>query len=367
MNAVYANRRVYTVLTTDVANNGRQSGWLALSLDVDANSVAWSHLLFSSTTAASGGFYYFYPAITIEGGGANPNVSIFGNWTDSETAVTSTTNWASGLFKIYTDEPANANGPFISFKSGLASYVLLDGASRNRWGDYSGAAYDWSTGNVWGAVEYAGTSNTWKTVIRGMKIADGGCSPDGFEPDDSAGLASAISSGVAQTHNICPAGNGDWVTFTLGATSEVAIETSGPAGDTVLRLFNQSLSQIDTDDDSGGNLFSRIERTCGGDPLPPGVYYAKVEEFAGTQEIATYNLAYGLIQACPACAQDVVLQNTTITGSQTYNAKNSVTLGPNLVVNGTAVAVVAGQSVVLRSGTTIGGNFSAGTNPTVCP
>lgn len=488
MNAVYSSRRVFTVLTDDVDNDGAQAGWLTLKLDVDANSLSWSHLLFSGA-----GFYYFYPAITMEGavGGANGNLAIFGSWTDTETSVTASTRFASALFKIYTDQPTSSSGPFLSYHYGLGAYEIRDSVGRNRWGDYSGAGFDWSAGNVWGAAEYAGNGNTWRTRITGREIADGGCTADAFEPDDSSGQASSIGTGgTPQTHNICPVGDEDWVTFTISAESEVVIETSGPAGDTRMWLYDSTLNEVEFNDDGGSGLFSRIDRTCGVDALPPGTYFVRVDEFGDNDEIGTYNLAvtandcpcnpdlfepddssgqakvisagspqthsicpvgdedwvsfsltaetgvilqtsgpsgdtrmwlydsglsqiefddddggvlfslidrtcgvdplpagtyfvrvdefgdndeidtyqlaYDVIEEC--CIEDLVLANDVLTGTQLFEAGSSVTLGPNLVVDGTSIDVRAGNTVIFVNGVTVRGTFSAGTDPGLaCP
>ena len=289
MNAVYNHREVFTVLTDDVDNNGARAGWLTLKLNVDANSLSWSHLLHGGN-----GFYYFYPAITMEGAveRANGNLAIFGSWTDAETSTTTSTQFASALFKIYTNQPSSSDGPFASYYSGLEDYKSLDSRGRNRWGDYSGAGFDWSAGDVWGAAAYAGTANTWRTRVTRREISAGRCAADAFEPDDSAGQARVIATdGTPQTHNICPVGDESWVTFTLAEESSVEIETSGPAGDTRIWLYDAGVAQMQFDDDDGADLFSFIDRNCGPNALPAGTYYVKVGGDGDNEEIRTYNLA----------------------------------------------------------------------------
>jgi hypothetical protein len=363
-NVAYKDRKVYAVLTTDPNDDATQAGWLVFKLDVDSNSRDWQDLLYGGS-----GFYYFYPAITLDGlGGTAPNLAVFGSWTDTETAVTATTRFASGLFKVYTDQPSSDAGPFISFVSGLAAYVQFDSGGRNRWGDYSGAAFDWSTGKAWGAVETAGTSSLWRTYLRGMDIASvAGCGADGYETDDTSGQAKTITSGAAQTHNICPADDVDWVTFSLASESAVLLETSGATGDTVMTLYDAGLSQIDYDDDGGSGLFSRIERLCGVDALAAGTYFAKVHEYNLDDEIASYSLSYVRTADCgAACPTNLVLANDTLTGSHDYRATDTVTLGPSLVVNGSPIRVYAGSLVVFTSGTRIGGSFSATVTQNPC-
>ena len=161
MNTVYADKRVFYTLTTDVLDDGSSAGWLTVKLNTDTNSREWDHTLSGGT-----GVYYFYPAVTLEGSSPSDNLAVFGSWTQP-----STTQYASGVFKIYTNQPTDTGGPLVNMVSGLAAYVSLDGAGRNRWGDYSGAGYDWECRHAWGAVESAGMNNTWITTI-GARIFD---------------------------------------------------------------------------------------------------------------------------------------------------------------------------------------------------
>lgn len=165
MNAVYSQGRAFTALTSDVNNNGLRAGWLTARLNTATNTREWQHLLYSGN-----GFYYIYPAITIQGGtSANSHLALFGSWTDTETSTTPSQQYASGLVKFYDNQPAATTGRFLNLVSGKGVYnrVFND---RNRWGDYSGAAYDWSTGNVWGSFEWANSNNTWATTLSGRKF-----------------------------------------------------------------------------------------------------------------------------------------------------------------------------------------------------
>ena len=131
-------------------------------------------------------------------------------------------------------------------------------------------------------------------------------------------------------------------------------------------LYDSGLNQIEFDDDDGSGLFSQIDRTCAVDPLPAGSYFVQIDEFGDNQEIESYQLAYDVVEEC--CVDHLVLANQVITGTQAFEAGNSVTLGPNLVVNGTSIDVAAGATVLFANGTEIGGTFSATVDPgLVCP
>lgn len=188
------------------------------------------------------------------------------------------------------------------------------------------------------------------------------CSPDAFEPDDTAGQASAISSGVPQVHGICPVGDEDWVTFSLGSPSEVVVETADAAsgGDTRMWLYDSGLSLVEFDDDGGAGLFSHIDRQCGVDALAGGTYYVAVDEFGDNGEIEAYQLTYTVVDTCPTgCPDHLVLDHDTLTGTATYAADLTVTLGPGLIANGTSIEVIGGESIIMLDGTTIKGVFSA--------
>lgn len=102
------------------------------------------------------------------------------------------------------------------------------------------------------------------------------CVADAFEEDDSNAAAREIATtGAAQTHNICPAGDADWVRFTAQAGTTYVLLTSnlGLAADTYLYLYDtDGVTELAHNDDYGYLLASRIIWQCPRD----GVYYAKV-------------------------------------------------------------------------------------------
>ncbi len=70
----------------------------------------------------------------------------------------------------YGWDPTTSTSTHFSWQQiGLGTYSRWDGDfvgdGRNRWGDYSGAAWDWTCDNAWFAAEYATDSNTWDTQI----------------------------------------------------------------------------------------------------------------------------------------------------------------------------------------------------------
>ena len=111
---------------------------------------------------------------------------------------------------------------------------------------------------------------------------------DSYEPDDSNDLAQVITTdGQVQSHSIDPAGDEDWVTFTVDSASAIVIETSGIGNDidddTVICLYDDQLNLIADDDDGGEDLFSRIETTVAG-----GTYYIRIHEYNDKRVLSEY-------------------------------------------------------------------------------
>ena len=134
----------------------------------------------------------------------------------------------------------------------------------------------------------------------GTAQASPAASTNSYEPDNAPGQAKLITSGSPQTRSIVPKTDLDWVKFQLTATSGVLLETSGPLNsDTRISLYSSNLSPIEYHDDTGTSFWSYIDRTCGIDPLPPGTYYVKVEEYKNDAQISSYHLAFDA-SPCPA-------------------------------------------------------------------
>ncbi len=118
---------------------------------------------------------------------------------------------------------------------------------------------------------------------------------DGYESDNTSGTARVIEPGEAQVHSLHLASDVDYVSFTIGTTTDLALETDGPSGDTELYLYNSALTQLQYDDEGGNGSFSRIFRAA----VPPGTYYAKVEPYSGTVGQYTLRLTLGSVAGPP--------------------------------------------------------------------
>ncbi|UCG69053.1 MAG: hypothetical protein JSV09_14910, partial [Thermoplasmata archaeon] len=85
---------------------------------------------------------------------------------------------------------------------------------------------------------------------------------DIYEPDDTPAQASVIQTdGTSQRHDFDPAGDEDWINFTVVPGTIYTIETLNLSSsvDTYIYLYeNDGITIIDSDDDGGGGLASRI-------------------------------------------------------------------------------------------------------------
>jgi uncharacterized repeat protein (TIGR01451 family) len=67
-----------------------------------------------------------------------------------------------------------------------------------------------------------------------------------------------------------------------------------------------------------------------------------------------------------SCPNDLTLSGMSLSGTPTYKAVETITAGPTLTVQGSAVRFLAGQEIVLTSGVEIGGSFVADATSDPC-
>lgn len=117
---------------------------------------------------------------------------------------------------------------------------------------------------------------------------------DSYEPDNDILNAKEVTSGEVQHRTIYPAGDVDYIYFTVETWSVVTIETAPPTGkdggDTILMLMDSDGNTIKTDDDSGTGRYSKITAF-----LPRGKYYVEIKG-RGTFE---YDLYFSSIKTQP--------------------------------------------------------------------
>ncbi len=118
--------------------------------------------------------------------------------------------------------------------------------------------------------------------------------PDAYEADNTPAQAQVTRLGAGQSRSIHSRGDVDWVKFTLRTRMRVVIQTSGTAGDTLLRLYGPSSSGrlLASDDNSGSGSFSRIVTRR----LAPGTYFLCVEEAGNDAVIGGYRLSVARVK-----------------------------------------------------------------------
>lgn len=109
--------------------------------------------------------------------------------------------------------------------------------------------------------------------------------PDAYEVDDTSAGARIIGVGSTQNRSIHAVGNVDWAKFTLSATRQVTITSTG---DTELRLYSAAGALLGTG--PGNGTVAEIIRT-GGNALPAGTYLVRVTERGNNAVVPSYSLS----------------------------------------------------------------------------
>ncbi|MDQ6844582.1 MAG: hypothetical protein M3Z92_09555, partial [Bacteroidota bacterium] len=111
---------------------------------------------FNRIADASSNFWYFYPSLNVNAS----NDMLIGY------SASRATTFAGAQYALHlsTDAPNTVQTP-VQFVNGLASYYKTYGGGRNRWGDYSGTAFDPVDGSFWTFQEWPNTGNNWATQI----------------------------------------------------------------------------------------------------------------------------------------------------------------------------------------------------------
>ena len=155
-----------------------------------------------------------------------------------------------------------------------------------------------------------------------------------IEPNNTAATATGpTSSGGGLVASIRPAADVDYFSFTIGAYSDVRLETfdttsstTCTAIDTYMQLFAPDRTTLlGTDDDSGINACSLLDPAVATSVrrLAPGTYYVLVRAFSATATIAQYNARVTVVSTCA---------NGILEGSEACDDGNS-TAGDGCAVN----------------------------------
>ncbi len=140
-----------------------------------------------------------------------------------------------------------------------------------------------ANGNYYiGAVAiYGGETNTSNNTRSALITVTGGttCSPDSYEPDNSATAAKAITLGGPQQHNHCE-GSSDWMSFnaTAGNVYGIIAQKVGDKASLAVSVYDKDGSTRLASSSSPWSVLSRMTWTAPAN----GTYYLKVAPYSGT-------------------------------------------------------------------------------------
>ncbi len=120
------------------------------------NPAALTVLQFNRIADANSKIWYYYPSLDV-----NTNGDMLVGYSSS-----SATTFAGAQYALHlATDPANTLQTPVQYVNGLAGYYKTYGGGRNRWGDYSGTAFDPVDGSFWTFQEWANTGSNWGTQI----------------------------------------------------------------------------------------------------------------------------------------------------------------------------------------------------------
>lgn len=195
----------------------------------------------------------------------------------------------------------------------------------------------------------SGTGTEYTVEITGS----GGCDQDRVEPDNSLATAQPLNvGGNPQKHNICPAGDEDWVRMTASAGLTYTVETINltPGTDTILCLYDVGGAQLRCDDDGGPGLGSRLTI----EDAAAEAYYFRIRHT--DPEAAGNHVTYELQAITGLCKPDSFEPDDSMESARTITADGSLhqhNICPAGDEDWTVFNATAGTSYVIST-TTLG-------------
>jgi hypothetical protein len=221
-------------------------------------------------------------------------------------------------FAIIADHTGTGVNPLISLYSSCGQ-ALNDAEYVSQAGEILASA---STGQTYYAEIRNQDPNIYGSNAHyDVRVEANACVGDGYEPDNTPATATSIlTTGASQTHNTCPAGDVDWITFTVEAGTTYVLQTQnlGMAADTHLYLYDtDGATELAHNDDYGYTVASRIIWQAPSD----GTYYAKVRHH--NPNAGGVDTSYDLAVSKGVCVPDA------------YEGDNGVFDAPQLTTDGT--------------------------------
>jgi hypothetical protein len=120
------------------------------------NPSTLSIIQFNRIADANALIWYYYPSLDV-----NANGDMLIGYSNS-----SLTTYAGASYSLrLATDPVNTLESPVQFVSGVAGYYKTYGGGRNRWGDYSGTAFDPVDNSFWTFQEWANTGSNWGTQV----------------------------------------------------------------------------------------------------------------------------------------------------------------------------------------------------------
>jgi hypothetical protein len=171
MNAVYRDGYIWTAHCINVGGRAA-SRWYKIDV--------FNTMLDDYGTIEDSVMYYYFPTIMVNAGG-DAIMGFSGSYSGQYAAAYYTGRLAS--------DPPGEMSPPVLFKEGEATYNLIDGYGRNRWGDYSLCSLDPIKQTFWTVQEYAHSHNVsgenrWGTWIGELAFNQPPETPDVLDGPD---------------------------------------------------------------------------------------------------------------------------------------------------------------------------------------
>ncbi|MGC8668361.1 MAG: hypothetical protein ACP5VE_09640 [Chthonomonadales bacterium] len=147
----------------ETVSSGGRSALRWFRIDPTTNTIAEEGIIGDATHD------YYEGSIAVNGAG-----DVVIGYTRSGDTEYASSYASTGFFNGVTTA---FNAPML-LKAGVASYSVLDGSGRNRWGDYSATMVDpTNPSHFWTIQEWASGSNVWSTQITELVKGPGGAVP----------------------------------------------------------------------------------------------------------------------------------------------------------------------------------------------
>jgi hypothetical protein len=256
------------------------------------NPSALSVTQFDRIADANSKIWYYYPSLDVNANGD----MLIGYSTSSST----TYGGAQYALRLATD-PVNTLETAVQFVNGVAGYYQTYGGGRNRWGDFSGTAFDPVDGSFWTMQEWANTGNLWATQIAHI--------PDG------SGTSCGTPTGLSASSITTTGATAGWSAVSGANTYNLEYGTSLTALSTVTGIATNSYTlssltantkyyfEVQTVCASGNSSYSTVDSftttaatSCG---TPTGLSTSSITTTGATTGWTavtganTYNLEYG--------------------------------------------------------------------------